>query len=63
MTKPKPKPVGAEITVPEGAQVTRPGSLETITVTGGTYVLDLPGVHVIDGTEHEAALAEPEPKA
>lgn len=58
MTKPKPKPLGTEITVPEGARVVRPGDTDgdARTITGGVYVLDVPGVHTINGSEVEAAL-------
>lgn len=61
MTKPKPKPLGSTIDVPEGAQVVRPGmfAAEAITITGGVYVLDVPGTHVIDGVEHDVD-TEPE---
>jgi hypothetical protein len=57
MTKPKPKPLGTEIEVAEGARVIRPGSNEADaqTIAGGVYVLDRPGVHTIDGTEYEVA--------
>lgn len=55
MTKPKPKPLGTTVEVPEGARVVRPGGTDADarTITGGVYVLDVPGVHVIDGTEVE----------
>ena len=62
MTKPKPKAIGTSYEVPEGARVIRPGAHEAdaLTVTGGVYVLDVPGVHVIDGTSVEVAdQAEP----
>jgi hypothetical protein len=64
MTKPKPRPLGSTIDVAEGAQVVRPGgsTAEPRTITGGVYVFDVPGVHTIDGTEHEVA-AEREPEA
>lgn len=57
MTKPKPKPLGSTIEVAEGARVIRPGGTEgdARTITGGVYVLDVPGVHTIDGTAHEVA--------
>lgn len=61
MTKPKPKPLGTAVEVREGAPVIRP-DLREITVTGGAYVLDVPGLHVVDGVELEvdtAAAAEP----
>lgn len=50
MTKPNPKPVGQVIDVPEGATIVRPDGT-AITVTGGAYALDVPGVHVIDGRD------------
>lgn len=50
MTRRQPKPLGTSIDVPEGAIVRRPDDTE-VTVTGGLYVLDVPGVHVIDGRE------------
>jgi hypothetical protein len=55
MTKPKPKALGSTIDVPEGATVTRPGGVpfDSITVTGGVYVFDVPGTHTIDGTDYE----------
>jgi hypothetical protein len=55
MTKPKPKALGSTIDVPEGAQVVRPGGTEADarTITGGVYVLDAIGTHVIDGREVE----------
>lgn len=58
MTKPKPKPIGTEIAVREGARVVRPGGTDgdARTITGGVYVLDVPGVHTIDGSEVEATL-------
>lgn len=61
MTKPKPKPLGSTIEVPEGARVVRPGASEADarTITGGVYVLDVPGTHVIDGASIEVE-AEPE---
>ena len=64
MTKPKPKPLGSTIEVVEGAQVIRPGrgSADARTITGGVYVLDVPGVHTIDGTEHEVS-TDREPEA
>lgn len=62
MAKPKPKPIGTLVDVPEGALVVRPGgsTADAKPVTGGVYVLDVPGVHTIDGTEYEAADVEPE---
>jgi hypothetical protein len=64
MTKPKPKPLGSTIDVAQGAQVVRPGDNEASarTITGGVYVFDVPGVHTIDGAEHEVAV-EREPEA
>lgn len=55
MTKPKPKPLGTSIEVPEGALVIRPGGTEgdARAVTGGVYVLDEIGTHTIDGTAIE----------
>lgn len=55
MTKAKPKALGTSIEVPEGAQVIRPGSTEAAvrTITGGVYVLDALGTHVVDGREIE----------
>lgn len=60
MTARKPKPLGSVIEVPEGATVIRPGNSEgdARTITGGAYVLDVPGVHIIDG--HEQPVGEPE---
>jgi len=62
MTKPKPKPRGTAIEVPEGARVIRPGSTaeDAVTVTGGAYVLDVPGTFVIDGVAYDVDDAEPE---
>ena len=48
MTAPKPKRLGTSVEVPEGALVNRPDGIE-IRVTGGLYVLDAPGEHVVDG--------------
>jgi hypothetical protein len=65
MTKPKPKALGTEIEVPDGAQVVRPGraAADTITIAGGVYVFDEIGTHVIDGTAHEVvADTEAQPK-
>ncbi len=55
MTKPKPKPIGTSIEVPEGALVVRPGGTEADAraVTGGVYVLDTIGTHTIDGNPIE----------
>lgn len=55
MTKPKPKPLGSAIEVPDGARVVRPGGHEADarTIAGGVYVFDAPGVHTIDGVAHE----------
>lgn len=65
MTKPKPKPLGSTIEVAEGAQVVRPGGAhaDAATITGGLYVLDVPGTHTIDGTEVEVADQADEPAA
>lgn len=61
MTKPKPKALGTSVEVPEGAQVVRPGGTEADarTITGGVYVLDAIGTHVVDGREIEV-VADPE---
>jgi hypothetical protein len=48
MTAPKPKPIGTAVEVRDGATVVRPDRSE-ITVTGGLYVLDVPGEHTVDG--------------
>lgn len=50
MTTPKARSVGEIVKVSEGGPVTRPDGSEQ-TVSGGTYVLDVPGVFVVDGTE------------
>ena len=64
MTKPKPRPLGSTIEVPEGARVVRPGAADAdaIAVTGGVYVFDVPGAHTIDGTAYEVDV-EREPEA
>jgi hypothetical protein len=63
MTKPKPKPLGTLVEVREGATIVRP-DLAEITSHGGAYVLDVPGVHVVDGQQLEAdTTAETEPVA
>jgi hypothetical protein len=65
VTARKPKPLGSTIEVPEGATVIRPGTTEAdaLTITGGAYVLDVPGVHIIDGAEQPVGDApEVEPK-
>lgn len=64
MTKPKPKPLGSTLDVPEGALVVRPGATsgDARTISGGVYVFDVPGVHEIDGTSYEVS-DEPEPEA
>ena len=49
-TKPRARKVGQRAEVPEGATVTRPDG-SSHTVAGGSYVLDVPGVFVIDGSE------------
>jgi hypothetical protein len=57
MTKPQPKPLGTSIEVREGATVLRPGedtAAERV-VTGGVYVLDVPGEHIVDGKAIEVA--------
>lgn len=50
MSEPKAKAntVGALIEVAEGATVIRPDGVASI-VTGGLYVLDVPGTFVVDG--------------
>lgn len=65
MTKPKPKTVGTAIEVPPGAVVIRPGATEADarTVTGGVYVLDVIGEHVVDGTAYMVTDALDEPSA
>lgn len=50
MTAPKSRAVGETVKVADGATVTRPEGF-TLPVTGGTYVLDVPGVFVVDGSE------------
>jgi len=57
MTKPKPRPLGSEIEVADGARVTRPGGVPGIfrTIAGGVYVFDVPGTHTIDGTDYEVS--------
>lgn len=50
MTARKAKPLGTTVEVPEGVTVRRPDNSE-VTVTGGLYVLDVEGTHVIDGHE------------
>lgn len=51
MTAPKPKPLGTSVEVADGATVIRPGgdSAAPLRITGGLYVLDVPGEHVVDG--------------
>lgn len=44
--------LGEVVEVKEGAKVQRPNG-EEHTVTGGSYVLDVPGIHVVDGNEME----------
>lgn len=63
MTKPQPKPLGTSIEVPEGATVTRPGDESAMQriVTGGVYVLDVPGEHIVDGKAIEVVDAAGEP--
>lgn len=59
MTKPSPKPLGTSVEVPEGARVVRPDTSE-ITVSGGIYVLDVPGIHTVDGKQlHAGSEADP----
>ena len=57
MTKPQPKPLGTSVEVREGATVTRPGddSATARRITGGVYVLDVPGEHIVDGRAIEVA--------
>lgn len=45
--------VGDLVDVKEGATVVRPDGTE-LTVTGGSYVIDVPGTHAVDGTELKA---------
>lgn len=47
---PQTKSVGTVLEVADGAKVERPTG-PSITVTGTAYVLDVPGVHVIDGRQ------------
>jgi hypothetical protein len=61
MTAPKPKPLGTSIEIAEGASVVRPGQSEPITVSGGLYVLDVPGEHIVDGKTVVAGDDESEP--
>ena len=49
-SKTKTSKVGTIVDVPEGGTVTRPDGSQS-TVSGGSYVLDVPGTFVIDGTE------------
>jgi hypothetical protein len=66
MTAPKPKPLGTSLDVPEGAIVIRPGddSAAGRVISGGVYVLDVPGEHVVDGkTIVVSADADPDPSA
>ena len=44
--------VGETVEVKEGGFVVRPNG-EQATVTGGSYVLDVPGSYVVDGEEME----------
>lgn len=55
MTQPKPKPVGTSLEVPVGARVRPPGAETDLVIVGGIYVLDRPGVHVVDGKEVTAS--------
>lgn len=61
MSQPKPKPMGTVIDVPENATIVRPDG-SAITVRGGQYALDAPGVHIIDGrdtiVEHDGGPAD-----
>ena len=50
---PASQPVGTIVKVKARSEVTRPDGT-TSTVTGGSYVLDVPGVFVIDGDEVKA---------
>lgn len=50
MTEKKSQSLGSSVELPEGAQVVRPDG-SSMTVTGGSYVLDVPGVHTVDGHE------------
>lgn len=51
MTAPKPKPLGSTIEVPDGTAVVRPGDDSAMEhrITGGVYVFDVPGEHVVGG--------------
>ncbi|MBS2939588.1 hypothetical protein KDN32_17755 [Nocardioides sp. J2M5] len=51
MTAPK-REVGQDVEVPERTEVERPDG-SRVTVSGGLYVFDVPGAHVIDGKKHE----------
>lgn len=48
--KPTTLPLGSVVTVKDGAKVTPPAGA-TVKVAGTAYVLDAPGIHVIDGRE------------
>lgn len=48
MAEKKSHSVGESIDVSEGAEVERPTG-ERVRVVGGTYVLDVPGVHLVNG--------------
>lgn len=42
--------IGETVEVKSGAKVVRPNG-EELTISGGSYVLDVAGVHVVDGQE------------
>lgn len=44
--------MGEQVEVKEGAKVVRPDGSE-LTVTGGLYVLDGAGTHVVDGDPYQ----------
>lgn len=50
MAEKKNAKVGDVVEVKENTAVTRPNG-EQLTVSGGSYVLDVAGVHVVDGEE------------
>lgn len=50
MPQSKGRKVGEVVDVPEGGSVTRPDG-STSVVSGGSYVLDVPGTFVVDGAE------------
>lgn len=53
MTKAKDKRTEKVGTLVEAKDVVRPDGSE-LKVSGGVYVLDVPGMHVVDGEEIEA---------